>query len=248
MESPSDKNTSKTRSKRRTRAQVRAETERARRRRIALIAGAVVVAVLVAGGLIWSNRSSSDLPTLQVADAAELSGIPTDGRVIGDPNAPVHLIEYGDYQCPACASFATGAFPELLSGYIAPGKVSFEFRDLAFLGDDSVTAAQAAACAIPQDGFWLYHDTIYDNHYGENLGNLSKSRLLKMAELSGLDRDQIASCLDDGTTAADVQTMHQEATQLGVTSTPSFVVNGELIQWQGWDALKQSLDAALANQ
>ncbi len=249
MEAPSDNtNTKNTKPKRKTRAQVRAETERARKRRIALIAGAVVIAVLVAGGLIWSNRDSSDLPTLQVADAAELSGIPTDGRVIGDPNATVHLIEYGDYQCPACASFATQAFPELLSGYIAPGKVSFEFRDLAFLGDDSVTAAQAAACAIPQDGFWLYHDTIYDNHYGENLGNLSKSRLLDMAELSGLDRDQIASCLDDGTTAAEVQAMHQEATQLGVASTPSFVLNGELIQWQGWDAMKQSLDAALANQ
>ena len=234
--------------KRKTRAQVRSETERARQRRIALIAGAVVIAVLVAGGLIWSNRDSSDLPTLQVADAAELSGIPTDGRVIGDPNAPLHLVEYGDYQCPACASFATQVFPELLSSYIAPGKVSFEFRDLAFLGNDSVTAAQAAACAVPQNGFWLYHETIYKNHYGENLGNLSTSRLLDMAELSGLDRDQLAACLDDGTTAAEVQAMHQEATQLGVASTPSFVLNGELIQWQGWDAMKQSLDAALANQ
>ncbi len=191
-------------SKRKTRAQVRAEAERARKRRLFLIGGAIALAVLVAAGLIWSNRDSSDLPSLRVAEAAAaLEGIPTDGHVIGDPDAPIHLVEYGDYQCPACANFSTQVFPLLLSDYIATGQVRFEFRDLAFLGDDSVTAAEAAACAVEQDGFWLYHETIYANHYGENLGNLSESRLLQMAELSGLDRDQIESCLDDGSTAAD---------------------------------------------
>ena len=247
MESPSD-NTGKTKPRRRTRAQVRAETERARRRRIALIAGAVVVAVLVAGGLIWSNRSSSNLPSLHAADVAAFEGVPANGRVIGDPNAPVHLVEYGDYQCPACTDFNTKVFPQLLSDYIATGKVSFEFTDLAFLGPDSITAAEAVACSIDQDGFWPYHETVFANHYGENLGNLSKSRLLKMAELANLDKDKISSCLSAGTTSAAVQNMHEEATQLGVTSTPTFILNGDLLQWQGWDALKQSLDAALANQ
>lgn len=233
-------------SKRKTRAQVRADAEKARRRRLLLIGGAIALALIAAIGLIWSNRDSSNLPTLHAADAAALEGIPTDGRVIGDANAPVKLVEYGDYQCPACASFSQSTFPTLLSDYIATGKVSFEFRDLAFLGDDSVTAAEAAACSIDQDGFWLYHDTIYANHYGENLGNLSKSRLLQMAKLSGLDGDKISSCLDAGTTATDVQNMHSEATQLGLNSTPSFVLNGQVIQWQGWDAMKQAIDAALA--
>jgi protein-disulfide isomerase len=234
--------------KRKTRAQVRAEAEAARKRRMALIGGAIALAVIVAAALIWTSRDASDLPTLQVAEAAAIEGVPTNGRVIGDPDAPLHLVEFGDYQCPACAMFNTQIFPQLLSDYIATGKVRFEFRDLAFLGKDSVTAAEAAACAIEQDNFWLYHETIYANHYGENLGNLSKSRLLEMAELSGLDRDQIDACLGDGATSAEIQAMHQEATQLGVQSTPSFVLNGELIPWQGWDALKQTLDAALANQ
>ena len=234
--------------KRKTRAQVRADADRARKRRLYLIGGAIAIALIVAAGLIWSNRDSSTLPGLHEADAAALASIPTDGRVIGDPDAPVHLIEYGDYQCPACASFSQSVFPTLLSDYIATGKVSFEFRDLAFLGDDSVTAAEAAACSIDQDGYWLYHDTIYANHYGENLGDLSKSRLLQMAKLSGLDQNEISSCLDAGTTSTDVQTMHQEATQLGLTSTPSFVLNGAVMQWQGWDAMKQQIDAALTQQ
>ena len=234
--------------KRKTRAQVRAEAEQARKRRLALIGGAILVAVVAVGALIWSTRGDSDLPGLHAADAAALEGIPTDGRVIGDPDAPVHLVEFGDYQCPACATFHTSYFPLLLSDYIATGKVQFEFRDLAFLGPDSVTAAEAAACSIDQNGFWPYHQTLFDNHYGENLGNLSKSRLLKMAELSGLDKDKISSCLDDGTMAPEVQSMHQEATNLGITSTPSFVLDGELEQWAGWDALKQSIDNALASK
>jgi protein-disulfide isomerase len=234
--------------KRKTRAQVRADAERARKRRLYLIGGAIAIALIVAGGLIWSNRDSSNLPGLHEADAAALANIPTDGRVIGNADAPVHLVEYGDYQCPACASFSQNVFPTLLSDYIATGKVSFEFRDLAFIGDDSVTAAEAAACAIDQDGYWLYHDTIYANHFGENLGNLSKSRLLEMAKLSGLDQDEISSCIDAGTKLTEVQQMHQEATQLGLTSTPSFVLNGQVIQWQGWDAMKQAIDAALASK
>ncbi|HET9661531.1 MAG TPA: DsbA family protein [Thermomicrobiales bacterium] len=233
--------------KRKSRAQVRADADRARKRRLYLIGGAIAVALIVAAGLIWSNRDSSNLPGLHEADAAALAGIPTDGRVIGDPDAPVHLIEYGDYQCPACASFSQTVFPNLLSDYIATGKVSFEFRDLAFIGDDSVTAAEAAACSIDQDGYWLYHDTIYANHFGENLGNLSKSRLLQMAKLSGLDQDEISSCIDAGTNLTEVQSMHQEASQLGLTSTPSFVLNGEVLPWQGWDAMKQAIDAALAS-
>lgn len=233
--------------KRKSRAQVRADADRARKRRLYLIGGAIAVALIVAAGLIWSNRDSSNLPGLHEADAAALAGIPTDGRVIGDPDAPVHLIEYGDYQCPACASFSQTVFPNLLSDYIATGKVSFEFRDLAFIGDDSVTAAEAAACSIDQDGYWLYHDTIYANHFGENLGNLSKSRLLQMAKLSGLDQDEISSCIDAGTNLTEVQSMHQEASQLGLTSTPSFVLNGEVLPWQGWDAMKQAIDAALTS-
>jgi protein-disulfide isomerase len=234
--------------KRKTRSQVRADAERARRRRLYLIGGAIALALIVAGGLIWSNRDSSNLPGLREADAAALANIPTDGRIIGDSDAPVHLVEYGDYQCPACASFSQTVFPTLLSDYIGTGKVSFEFRDLAFLGDDSVTAAEAAACSIDQGGYWLYHDTIYANHFGENLGNLSKSRLLQMAKLAGLDQDKISNCIDAGTNLAEVKSMHQEANQLGLTSTPSFVLNGQVIQWQGWDAMKQAIDAALAQQ
>lgn len=240
--------TSSAEKKRKTRAQVRADAERARRRRLLLIGGAVAAAVLVAAALIFTNRDSSNLPALKAVDAAGLANVPTAGRVIGNPGAPVHLVEYGDYQCPACASFSNEVFPILLSDYISTGKVTFEFRDLAFLGPDSQTAAQATACSIDQEGFWPYHNTIFANHYGENLGNLSKSRLLEMATLSNLDADKISKCLDDGTYVADVQAMTQEAHGLGLTSTPSFVLDGAVVQWQGWDALKQSIDNALASK
>lgn len=234
--------------KRKTRAQVRAEAERNRQRRLILGIAAVALAVVAAGALIWFTRGSSNLPGLHTTDAAMLEGIPANGRILGDPNAPVHLIEYGDYQCPACASFHTDTFPKLLSDYIATGKVQYEFRDLAFLGPDSVTAAEAAACSLDQDGYWPYHDTIFANHFGENLGNLSKSRLLKMADLAGLDSGKINSCLKAGTTTTDVQNMRQEASNLGINSTPTFVLNGEVQQWTGWANLQQAIDNALASK
>lgn len=233
--------------KRKTRAQVRAEAERARTRRLIVAAVIVAIAVIGGGALVWFTRDSSNLPGLHAADAAMLEGIPTNGRVIGDPNAPVHLIEYGDYQCPACADFHDQVFPQLLSNYVSTGKVQFEFRDMAFLGPDSITAAEAAACAIDQDAYWPYHDTIYANHFGENLGNLSKSRLSKMAELAGLDSGKINSCLKDGTTSTDVQNMRQEANNLGINSTPSFVLNGEVVRWTGWPGLQQAIDNVLAS-
>ena len=232
--------------RRRSRAQVRADAERSKRRKVFILGGGIALAAIVAIGLILANRDSGSLPALQSVEAAELDSIPSDGRVLGDPDAPIHLIEYGDYQCPACAVFEQQVFPELVSDYIATGKVRFEFRDLAFLGDESMTAANAAACAIPQDGFWAYHKVIYGNHHGENLGNLSEKRLLEMAELAGLDAGQIGDCLDEGTTTAEVQAMRQEAASLGLSSTPSFVLNGTVIPWQGWDAMKQAIDAALA--
>lgn len=229
---------------RQTRAQRRAEVARAKQRRRLMIGAGIAIALVAAIALIFTNRGGADLPDVQAVAAVD-SAIPSDGRTLGDPNAPVHLIEYGDYQCPACAAWDEQVFPQLVQEYVATGQVLFEFRDLAFLGDESTRAAEAAACAVDQDAFWPYHAAIYGNHHGENLGNFSKGRLLEMAEVAGLDRDAVESCLDDGTYADDVEAMGAEAAALGINSTPSFVLNGTVVPWQGYESLKVAIDAAL---
>lgn len=232
------------------RQQRKLEQQRAERRKrlLMIVGGVAAVAIIAVVVLIAVNNrgdSSSNLPAPQAAAPLDAS-IPTSGLTIGDPNAPVKLTEYGDYQCPFCAQFNQQAFPQLLSQYIATGKVQVTFVPFSFLGDESITATEAALCANDQGKFWAMHETIYSNHNGENIGNLSKSRLKQMAEKSGLNMDQYNSCMDAGTHNGDVQNYSATARQAGIASTPSFVINnGQPFGYNNWNEFKAEIDTAL---
>jgi protein-disulfide isomerase len=123
--------------------------------------------------------------------------------------------------------------------------VLFEFRDLAFLGDESTQAAQAAGCALDQGKFWPFHDTVYANQVAENSGAFSKDRLQQMAQKANLDINVFNSCIDAQTHKNDVAAMVAEANKAGINSTPTFLVDGQKINYQGYDSLKAAIDAAL---
>src|SRR3990167_3005650 len=105
---------------------------------------------------------------LVIAIAGELPKVSSEDFVLGDQNAPVTIIEYGDYQCPFCGKFFKETEPTLRENYIKTGKVKFVYRDFAFLGQESLWAANAAQCAGEQGKFWEYHDYLYGNQNGEN--------------------------------------------------------------------------------
>jgi protein-disulfide isomerase len=240
------------------------EQRAAKQRRLYFFGGAVAVAIVVAVILILVNRDdgNSSFPAV-VSAASTNANIPFDGTTLGDPNAPVTVVEYGDYQCPGCAQFAANDQQKLIDDYVATGKVKFEFHAFPFLdrklslnadgtvsssGDgESIRAAEASLCAVDQNAFWPYHDTMYTNHNGENEGAYSESRLLDMAAVIGLDRDAFASCLDAGTHKADVETLYAESNQAGVQQTPSFAINGKVSVYNGYDDLKATIDAALVS-
>lgn len=248
------------------RAERRLQEQRAaKQRRLFFFGGAVAIAIVIAAVLILVNRdddSGSSFPAVAAAAVTD-ANIPFDGTTLGDPNAPVTVIEYGDYQCPGCAQFFTNDQQKLINDYVATGKVKLEFHAFPFLdrklslnsdgtvsssGDgESIRAAEASLCAVDQNAFWRYHDTIYTNHNGENQGAYSESRLLDMADVIGLDRAAFASCLDSGTHKSDVETLYAEAIQAGVQQTPSFAINGKVSVYNGYDDLKTKIDAALAN-
>ncbi len=210
------------------RAQRKLEAERrARQRRLMLVLVPVILAVVAAGiGVWWSQRSAREVAAVQMPDVSKYTSVPRDGRVLGDPNAPVHVIEWGDYQCPACKSFEQRFFPTILEQYIATGKVRWEFRDFAFIGKESVRAAEAAACALDQGKFWEFHAALYANQTGENVGAFTDRRLEEIARAAGLDVGAFRSCLREGKHADEVQQMVREAQSRGVRATPSFSVNG----------------------
>ncbi len=209
-----------------------------------MLFGAALAAVIVAGFLIFLNRPQT--PGADIVAAEPLpAGIPLDGMTMGAADAPVHIVEWGDYQCPACGILARSIEPQLVSEYIAPGTASFEFRNFAFLGPESQRAAAAAVCADQQDAFWPFHDTLYANQHGENQGAFSDERLRAVAEKLGLDMAAFNTCLDDGATADAVAASTAGGREQGVNATPWLTVNGTRVEnWQDWEALSATIDAA----
>jgi protein-disulfide isomerase len=129
--------------------------------------------------------------------------------------------------------------------YVATGQVLFEYRDYAFLGQESVDAAEAAYCALDQGKFWAYHNTLFANQHGENKGAFTSARLADIAEASGLDLASFNQCVENETHEEEDRAMLREAANVGINSTPSLVVNGKLIQYNGYDGLKATIEAEL---
>jgi protein-disulfide isomerase len=135
--------------------------------------------------------------------------------------------------------------PQLVSNYVEPGIVRFEFHDYAFRGPEAVRAAEAAACAADQGAYWRFHDTLYLNQSGPN--SFTDARLKQMAETLGLDTGTFNQCLDSGEKKADVEASIAEAQAQGIDSTPTIIINGtEIAEWHDYNAVKQAIDAELA--
>ena len=144
---------------------------------------------------------------------------------------------------------ATGAARQLKEDYVDQGQVRFVFRHLAFLGDESTWAAEASECANEQGRFWDYHDKLFDEQSGENQGAYSKDNLKRFAADLGLDTGQFNECLDSGKYRSVVQDEIGEAQQRRISSTPSVLVNGQLVQnWNNYQALQAAIEAALGSQ
>ncbi|MCK9517926.1 MAG: DsbA family protein [Dehalococcoidia bacterium] len=181
-----------------------------------------------------ASRSSQADP----ADAFRSMSIPgdlTDGYFFGDPDAPLQLAVYEDFQCPFCLQFTLASEPEIVEKFVLEGKLRLEFRNLPILGQDSANAAFAAQCAADADAFWPLHKELFLAQYeaGQltdeelNVGRFAKEELLRFARTAGLDAAAFETCLADPATYDAVLTQAREANQLGIRSTPSFFLNGQ---------------------
>ncbi|MBI2758924.1 MAG: DsbA family protein [Chloroflexi bacterium] len=164
----------------------------------------------------------------------------------GDPNAPVTIIEFGDFQCPFCGRFFAQTEPQMNEQYIQSGKVRFGYFNFSFLGPESNWAAEAAECASDQNKFWEYHDKLYNSQSGENQGAFNKDNLKKFAQDLGFDTQAFNNCLDSGKYTSLVQADTQASSALGVQSTPTFLINGQtVIGAQPFQVFQQAIDPLL---
>ena len=146
--------------------------------------------------------------------------------ILGDPNAPVTLIEFGDYQCHFCNVHFHNTEHRLLENFIKTGKVKMIFKDFTIIGPDSVNAAHGTHCANDQGKFWEYHDILYNNWTGENNGWASSDNLLRFAQEIELDIDQWSDCMIDERYSQIISNSSKDARELGITGTPAFFVIG----------------------
>ena len=170
-------------------------------------------------GIVENNEVENN-ETLLTAQKLVRNGSP----VLGDPNASITILEWGDYQCTFCFRFHESSLSTIHKEYIETGKVNLVFKDFPLNGPDSVLAAEAAYCAEDQGKYWSYHDELYANWAGEKTGWITDDSLNQFAITSDLDIEKFNSCLDDHKYRQRVLDLEQFGREIGIDATPSFLI------------------------
>ncbi|HWS24469.1 MAG TPA: thioredoxin domain-containing protein [Anaerolineales bacterium] len=219
--------------------------KRQRMSKIGLIVGITLVVAAVAFAFIWPNIK----PIGEIRDAKVISRPDQiDFNKVGDPNAPIKIVEYSDFQCPWCAYFTENFEQLFIDKYVKTGKVLFEYRSMGlFIGPESIQSMEAAYCAGDQGKFWDMHDIIFSNHNGENIGDYTDQRLKAFAEKIGLDTAVFNECFDSNKYEKLSQEDQAAGNAIGVQGTPSITINGTLseVSLNDWENLQILLDGML---
>lgn len=215
-----------------------------------LLAVAVVAVVTRPGGDLASSAAPSATPASGEGTLAEqvARGDAEDGFAIGDPDAPVTVVQWTDFTCPYCAAFARDTLPTLVERYVDTGQVRWEFHDVAFFGDNSVAAAAAARAAAEQGLGYEYLMAVYAVAPASGHPEMPREKLLGFAEQVGVpDMAAFEAALDAGELSAVVESDTALAQQLGVTSVPFFVIgDGGLSGAQPLESFTTVIDEQLA--
>ncbi len=201
---------------------------------------------LGAGWLLW-GRTPVDLSSEQVTIPQNVKryNVPIAGSPsLGPADAPITLVEFGDYQCPFCREWYQNVYARLMKDY--QGKIHFVFRDMPLtnIHPDAFSAAEAADCAGDQGAYWPYHDALFAQADG-----LGDAAYIKYAQSLGLDLQAFTTCIQDNRYQKQVQSNFDYALSIGVNSTPTFFINGlALVGAQPYEIFKQVIDQELAGK
>ena len=202
----------------------------------AIIASITIVAVILATNGSLGEQELLIEPTPKIEqmgpakitmDTFVLNGSP----ILGDPDAPITLVEFGDYQCHYCNVFFQSIEEDIIKNYVETGKVKIIFKDYNIIGPDSINASHGAHCANEQELFWEYHDILYSNWEGENNGWASSNNLRIFAEEINADVDKWTECMNEKKHSKVIIDSNNDAKSLELTGTPAFFVinsNGEV--------------------
>lgn len=252
-------------SEKKSRRQERREQmlKRERRNRLVMLGLITLGAAFIVFAVVWPFLR----PVAEVVSADPGTLFQPDDNTLGDPNAPINIEEFADFQCPFCERFHKETEPLLRQYYINTGKVHFVYRSMGNFVSDNIARAQgtaagtesrdaalAAYCAGDQNKFWDMHAHLFANVLGEGVGSFTDRRLKSIAETAGLDMSAFNSCYDSGKYLDRIQQDADDGQAANVTGTPGFIitytVNGEtktdrIDGAQPFSVFQQKLEAIL---
>jgi protein-disulfide isomerase len=222
-----------------------------------LLIGVVVIAVVLVVLLIVLQPPNT--PTSNAFEDVDITGLAQEvdnssgapGYAIGDPDAPVTLVEYADFSCTHCADLAP-IVHELIRDYAADGNLRVVFKPMTFVYPPySTQAAQAAICAAQDDKFWQMHDAIWNLYYSSQVAGFNQATLSQEAQSLGISAGSFSACFNSQDTQTALDALAAEAQSLGVQGTPTIFINGQQVNYLGpddtYDALAAVIDAQLGN-
>ena len=217
----------------------------------------IIVVILGVGGSINQQELLIEpAPKIEQMGPAKITMntfVSNGSPILGNPNAPITLVEFGDYQCHYCNVFFQNTEDEIIKNYVETGKVKIIFKDYNIIGPDSINSSHGAHCAGEQGLFWEYHDILYSNWTGENNGWASPSNLTTFADEINVNMDQWTECMNEKSHSKTIMESNNDAKALELTGTPAFFIineNGKvskLFGAQPFEVFKRTFDSQLQN-
>jgi protein-disulfide isomerase len=188
-----------------------------------------VLALLGIAGLSW--KASQSKPQVARLDPS-LPAMKAEGYLLGSPTAPVEVVEFADFECPACGQYATVTETDVRTRLVNTGKVRIRYIDYPLpMHRNTWDASLAAACANDQGKFWEMHDALfqYQDRWNGEATSRPRGPIGELAKSIGLDMTKYTACMDADTHRAKIQSHLAEAEKRGIRSTPTFVFNGVVV-------------------
>lgn len=195
-----------------------------------MITGIVILAILLAvsiftGGFQFKKQGEVIKEAPTELPPTNMNALIDDDSIKGNPNAPVTIVEFSDYECPFCERFYSQTFKQIQEQYIDTGKVNFVYRDFPLsFHKQAQKAAEAAECAGEQGKYFEMHDQLFENGVDRGVDSFKQ-----YAKDIGLDQKSFDECLDSGEMKSEVKKDFSDGQNLGVQGTPAFFINGKEI-------------------
>ncbi|MGQ9573153.1 MAG: DsbA family protein [Dehalococcoidia bacterium] len=205
---------------------------------------ALIVVILILLSLAPWENDGDDTSCEPIIPTSRPADMPQQATMLGEPDAPLTIVEYSDFLCPYCRKAALETVPQIEDEYVAARKVKLVFKHFVVHGEEAAVAAGAAECASEQNAFWNYHDILYLN---AERCDFSTENLKLFAQRLGLDTDSFDMCLDSERYLDKLVADVDEARRRDVNSTPTFFVGQtKIVGAKSYAEFKSAIEAELA--